>query len=237
MKPVGPPSAKDKRSLKQEMVLVPRGEFIMGVKPDVARGDDRLNLERIGTTGAFWIDKYEVTNGMYLEFLEATGYEPKDSKDFLLHWEDDSIPEGAENEPVRWVSFDDAKAYAVYAGKRLPTQEEWEKAARGTDGRSYPWGNDLDRSRFRQVSYQQLSSDALAKADAFPSGASPYGLLNMEGNAGEWTSSSAESKFPHVWPFYNIQRFKVSSPGTLAPRPPTLRYATTGFRCVRDTSP
>jgi len=212
----------------------------MGLAPqDATLPNDTLNLQRIATTQAFWIDKYEVTNAMFREFLDATGYEPKDKNDpgapFLDHWKSGDLPEGAENQPVRWVSLHDAEAYALWAGKRLPTHEEWEKAARGTEGRKYPWGNERDAVRFTDLSYQQWNSDVPTDSDSHPDGASPYGVFNMEGNVAEWTTTRIDCPWP--WKYHYFQRMRISAHGTLSPRPAAWRYATTGFRCARDATP
>ena len=90
----------------------------------------------------FFIDKYPVTNAQFKQFLDATHYAPEDSINFLRDWKNGTYPEGWDNRPVTWVSLEDARAYAKWAGKRLPHEWEWQFAAQGTDGRTYPWGND-----------------------------------------------------------------------------------------------
>jgi gamma-glutamyl hercynylcysteine S-oxide synthase len=90
---------------------------------------------------AFWIDKYPVTNAEFKHFLDATHYQPADAHNFLKDWNNGSFPEGWANKPVTWVSIEDARTYAKWAGKRLPHEWEWQYAAQGTDGRRYPWGN------------------------------------------------------------------------------------------------
>ena len=188
----------------------------------------------------FWIDKYEVTNAMYAEFLNATGYSVEGTRNlkyYLSHWVDGRIPRGAENQPVRWVSYGDANAYARWSDKRLPTNEEWEKAARGTDGRTYPWGNKWNEALFNRVTYFKTTKQYLVDADSYPAGASPYGVLNMEGNAGEWTSTSGRSTHPRTWSTFYVKRTTILGPGSRSLSAPTNRYATFGFRCARDTKP
>lgn len=225
--------AREKTFLKQEMILIPAGSFVMGVPANVAQGSDRMNMQHVAVTNSFWIDKYEVTNYMFLEFVVATGYQPTDDQHYLDHWDEGGVPDGQENKPVVRVSVADALAYAAWAGKRLPTQEEWEKAARGTDGRAYPWGNTWDASRTNPA----FIFDDLEDADSHPDGVSPYGVFNMEGNAGEWTSTPTESSFPQVWNTFFVVRYKISAPGTLSMKPPTFRYPMVGFRCTKDAGP
>ena len=97
------------------------------------------------TIEAFYIDKYPVTNAEFKKFLDATHYHPTDDHNFLQDWTDGTSPAGWENKPVTWVSLEDARAYAQWAGKRLPHEWEWQYAAQGTDGRLYPWGNAVGR--------------------------------------------------------------------------------------------
>ncbi len=95
---------------------------------------------------SYWIDKYPVTNAQFKKFLDATGYHPNDDLNFLRDWKNGTYPPGFENKPVTWVSLDDARAYARWAGKRLPHEWEWQYAAQGNDERLYPWGNEWDES-------------------------------------------------------------------------------------------
>jgi iron(II)-dependent oxidoreductase len=92
----------------------------------------------------FTIDKYPVTNAEFKRFLDATHYAPRDAINFLRDWKNGTIPQGWENRPVTWVSLEDARAYAAWAGKRLPHEWEWQMAAQGADGRAYPWGDHVD---------------------------------------------------------------------------------------------
>ena len=150
------------------MVLIPAGEFIFGVNegsPD-ERPQQRIHLP------AFYIDRYEVTNAQFKEV-------------FPNH----PIAEGMENHPVTGVSYRLAEEYARRVGKRLPTEKEWEKAARGTDGRNYPWGSTF-RREFVNSSEQPGGVDPELRAvGQFRGGVSPYGVMDMAGNAYEWTSS------------------------------------------------
>jgi iron(II)-dependent oxidoreductase len=146
---------------------------------------------------AFSIDKMPVTNAHFAAFLNAVG--PVNSKGERLFDIDDNdarihkreekwlADRGFEDHPVVEVSWAGARNYCAWVGKRLPTEAEWEKAARGTDGRKYPWGNgapDKTRAQFA-AGWNQT-----APVDSFPKGASPYGVLDMAGNAWEWVSSA-----------------------------------------------
>jgi len=168
-----------------EMVLIPAGEFIMGSDqgaPDVAPAHT-VWLD------SFWIDKYEVTNAAYKIFIDATGYpvpylDPEKypwAKQF--NWVNGTYPEGTADQPVVLITWDDAAAYAAWRGCRLPTEAEWEKAARGTDGRIYPWGQHWDSTRVwcRLNSFYGPRGKAENIADI-----SPYGVINMAGNVAEW---------------------------------------------------
>lgn len=160
------------------MVRVPAGEFTMG-------SNSRLPDEGPQHTvklKSFWIDKYEVTNLQYQQFVEATGRRSP------RHFQNRTFPRDKIDHPVTFVSWYDAKAYCEWAGKRLPTDAEWEKAARGTDGRTFPWGNEFDVNKANTpVRWQSLKTEGdTAPVGAFPEGISPYGLYDMSGNVWEW---------------------------------------------------
>ena len=156
-----------------EMVLVPAGEFWMGSEDG---GADEKPRHRV-TLDAFYIDKHEVTNARYGRFMGATG------RSVPTYWNDSTW--NSPQQPVVGVSWDDADAYCKWAGKRLPTEAEWEKAARGTDGRKYPWGEQWDASRANSV---ESKLGKTVPVGAYPAGASPYGALDMAGNAWEWVA-------------------------------------------------
>ncbi|HTF92218.1 MAG TPA: SUMF1/EgtB/PvdO family nonheme iron enzyme [Verrucomicrobiae bacterium] len=176
-----------------DMVRIPAGLFLMGSNdgPDDERPQHRLDL------GAFSIDRTKVTQSQFAEFLNAVGpvgskgekYFDIDDDDARVHrrdgkWRADT---GFENHPVVEASWYGAVAYCQWRGKRLPTEAEWEKAARGTDGRKYPWGNDVpdsNRAHFR------AGLNDFKPVGSLPKGASPFGMLDAAGNGWEWVSSA-----------------------------------------------
>lgn len=182
-----------------DMVPIPAGPFIMGSDdgPADERPAHKVELQ------TFSIDKFPVANAQFALFLNMAG--PVNAKGERLYDVDDNdarihkrgekwvADRGFENHPVMEVSWFGARDYCAWVGKRLPSEAEWEKAARGTDGRKYPWGNsppDKTRAQFRAGWNQTMP------VDAFPKGASLYGVLDMAGNAWEWVSS-AYSPYPY----------------------------------------
>jgi formylglycine-generating enzyme required for sulfatase activity len=164
-----------------EMVLIPAGPFIMGT--DLRLPDE--GPQHTVTLKAYWIDKYEVTNAQYKKFIDATGRRSPD------HFRNRTYPEGKADHPVTFVDWYDAVAYCTWAGKRLPTDAEWEKAGRGTDGRMFPWGNafSLDKANTPQRWAKLGVTGDTTPVGAFEGGKGPYGLYDMSGNVWEWTSS------------------------------------------------
>ena len=164
-----------------EMILIPAGEFIRGTNGRLPDEGPEHKMK----VNSFYIDKFEVTNLQYAESLKHT--KRKSPKHFI----NGQIPHGKVDHPVVNVSWYDAKAYCEWAGKRLPTDIEWEKAARGTDGRTYPWGNDFNieyvNSPVRWVELKLIGDTT--PVGAFEKGKSVYGLYDMSGNVWEWTSS------------------------------------------------
>lgn len=165
-----------------DMLLVPAGPFLMG------RARRSVYLD------AFYMDVTPVTNREFLTFVEVTGYRPTDegAGRFLHHLPGRKIPRGKENHPVVFVSWTDANAYAAWAGKRLPTEAEWEKAARGTDGRKYPWGRAEPGPD--SANYGHARSGTVA-VGSYPGGASPYGILDLAGNVWEWCGEHDDPAF------------------------------------------
>jgi formylglycine-generating enzyme required for sulfatase activity len=133
---------------------------------------------------SYAMDLTPVTNAQYAEFLQRTGYQPRDRTNFLKHWPSGRIPAGLEDHPVVYVDLDDARAYARWAGKRLPTPQEWQYAAQGDDGRTYPWGNEWQADRGNDG-----RTGGTTAVTAFPQGRSPFGCYDMCGNTWEWTES------------------------------------------------
>ena len=156
---------------KRQMVKVPAGTFQYGPQLDEKE------------TKEFYIDRYLVTQEDFKKFIEATGHRDP------ANWHGHTYPEGKGNHPVVEVNWDDASDYAKWAGKRLPTNEEWEKAARGTDGRTWPWGDDWDIKKCNV-----FSGGTTPVGNYSPSGDSPYGAADMAGNVWEWIDPGTPSK-------------------------------------------
>jgi len=148
--------------------------------------------EQSVTLPEFWIDRDLVTNAEYKKFTDANpGYPvPNSELDALKPWAWDqgarTFPAHRDNYPVVLVTWSDASAYCKWAGNRLPTEAEWEKAARGSDGRLYPWGNDWDSTK---TAFGEKGARDASLVGSFPGGASPWGANDMVGNVWQWTSS------------------------------------------------
>ena len=234
------------------MVLIPAGKFLMGSSPKDGRvgftvGVDELPQHTVDL-GAYFIDRYEVTAKQYGPFIEATGRKPPGDPRFpeIYPWaREGGVPKEFENHPIIYVSWDDAEAYCRWAGKRLPTEEEWEKAARGTDGRIWPWGNIFDP---RKANVQEYKSGGTLPVGSFPKGVSPYGVYDMAGNVAEWTADwyqaypgsrlvrSAFGKNKVVkGGAYTLpgEPYARSASRTMA-REPGMRHRSIGFRCAKD---
>ena len=194
----------------------------------------------------FYIDKYPVTNAGFKKFLDATHYQPADSHDFLKDWKNGTYPQGWGDKPVTWVSLPDARAYATWAGKRLPHEWEWQYAAQGPDGRLYPWGSEWDPAAVPAPDKGRTLRGP-DSVNAQPAGASPFGVMDMVGNVWQWTD---EFRDPHTraavlrggsyyqpqgsrW--YFPQAYRLDEHGKYLLMAPSLdRAGTLGFRCVKD---
>ena len=159
------------------MIAIPAGEFTMGSENEVERPPHAVFV------GAFEIDKLEVTNQDFDRFVAETGYVTGAEQAGETSWR--YYAKDKPQHPVVKVTWNDAIAFCQWAGKRLPTEAEWEKAARGTDARSYPWGNQWDAAR---ANAKEAGNRGTTAVGSFPAGASPYGVLDMAGNVSEWTS-------------------------------------------------
>jgi iron(II)-dependent oxidoreductase len=179
------------------MVYVPAGEFVMGYDGSKFDGDrpaHRVYLD------AFFIDKYEVTQKDFREFMDVVGGVKSSIYGGVY---------GGDVQPVWAVSWDDARRYAEWKGKRLPTDAEWEKAARGTDERVFPWGNELVHTENGDITYYaNIRGNAdgytyTAPVGSFPQGASPYGVMDMVGNMAEWVADWFEEDYYKNSPYEN----------------------------------
>ncbi len=195
---------------------------------------------------AFYIDKYPVTNAQFKIFLDTANYYPQDVINFLRDWKDGSYPPGSDNRPVTWVSIEDARAYASWAGKRLPHEWEWQYAAQSTDRRLYPWGNEWDASAV-PVLDKSRTPRMPDPVDAHPKGASPFGVMDMVGNVWQWTEEFVDEHTrtailrdgnyyqPQGAIWYFPEAYKLTEHGKLLMMSPGMdRSATVGFRCVVD---
>jgi formylglycine-generating enzyme required for sulfatase activity len=239
-----------------EWALVPGGEFEMGAEGDPAATDEgpkhKVNLD------SFYIGKYEITNQQYHTFVKTTGRKAPVNEDPKYSiWRGEDILEGTANLPVINVTWDDATAYCKWAGGRLPTEAEWEKAARGTDGRTYPWGNDPVTGNRTNYSIENVTfwegPATLAKVDQYEFGKSPYGAYEMAGNVWEWTQDWYDESYYKHSPAKNPAgpsegKEKVVRGGSWQSNPQTVRSANrnkhlttdrrvyVGIRCAKDAS-
>jgi serine/threonine-protein kinase len=249
--PAATPSATATAQAPEGMLLIGGGEFRMG-RDD---GNDLDQPSQMATVRSFYLDVTEVTNQAYKKFLDETNHPAPPL------WKGGTFPDGQENFPVTDVTWDDANAYAKWAGKRLPTEEEWELAARGTDGRIYPWGetykpgaaniNDDTGATPNEVKTRAVGS--------YSEGKSPFGLMDMSGNAFEWTASALKAypggRLPETAGYQNLKVIRGGSwrsdpkqasatyrrgwPATRKDWPEGIAadqidYSAIGFRCAQD---
>jgi gamma-glutamyl hercynylcysteine S-oxide synthase len=254
------PGTKPAASLPPGMIRIPGGDFDFAVHGiEIEGGNDpgvdvqypwedaprRFHRERLHMR-TFYIDRTPVTNAEFKKFVDAAHYRPVDDHNFLRLWSMGTFPAGAANEPVTWISIEDARAYAAWAGKRLPHDWEWQYAAQGSDGRLYPWGNEWDEGLLPPPDHGRLMR-APSNVDAFARGASAFGVLDMVGNVSQWTDEFRDEHtraailrggafyqprgsiwyFPQTYRLDEHQKFLLMSPGR-------DRAGTIGFRCVVD---
>lgn len=196
----------------------------------------------------YFIDRYPVTNAQFKVFLDACGYRPPDPHNFLRHWHGGAPKPGWENKPVTWISIEDARAYAKWAGKRLPREWEWQYAAQGDDGRLYPWGDawQADAVPATNRGRELLPPDDV---DAHPRGASPFGVMDLVGNVWQWTDEYADEHTraailrggsayqPQTSHWYFPQAYRLDQHGKyLLMAPCKDRSGCVGFRCVVDAA-
>lgn len=240
------------KNTPEGMVYIAGGRFIMGSTGQEGKVGFQIGVDeipqRVINLAAFYVDKYEVTNSQYQKFIDATGRAaPVDPHDPLYYsWVNGKPPAGQENHPVVYVSWSDAEDYCRWSGKRLPTEEEWEKAARGSDGRAWSWGNTFDEARCNVYESSPLWTTPIG---SYPEGVSPYGVYDMCGNVAEWTAS-----WYQPYPGTRLQRasfgqhFKVARGGAWVlpyepwsratnrnlAQPPDYRHRSLGLRCAND---
>jgi len=236
------------------MALIPEGPYPMGV-PKAARDggfDERPNHEVF--VDSFYMDIYEVTNGRYLQFVTETGHRvpqhPTDASKGL--WKGNMMPESVTDLPVINVDWFDAKAYCHWAGKRLPTEAEWEKAAKGPNDWRFAWGDvepTTEHANFNQLAWRGEAT--LVQVGIYEKGKSPYGIYDVAGNVWEWVSDWYQVDYYQQSPTHNPKgpetgKYKaVRSSGWQGETPqmrvftrikslPTDRNNSTGFRCAQD---
>ncbi len=247
------------------MVRIPGGSFDFKVQGVEIEGDasnlvdvqypweptPRRFHEHMLEIKPFFIDKFPVTNAQFKQFLDATHYAPQDSINFLRDWPKNAsnagtFPEGWDNRPVTWVSMEDARANAQWAGKRLPHEWEWQLAAQGTDGRAFPWGNYWQPANVPTPDTGR-SMRGPDPVDAHPQGASPYGVMDLVGNVWQWTDEytddhtrggivrGGEYYQPQGSIWYFPQAWRNDEHGKLLLMAPSYdRSGGVGFRCVKD---
>ncbi len=229
--------------IPKDMVLVPGTTLNYSVEANENFIPHPERQRREVKIDSFLIDKYPVTNLDYHKFVMETAYYPNDTLNYLRHWNNGVYRQGQENYPVVYICYEDAMAYAEWAGKRLPTEHEWQLAAQGTDGRIWPWGNEFHGTKCNN------SFNRATPVDAFSKGGSTYGVFDMVGNVWQITGdiySNGSNYFNIIrggsfykpdsswWyveggpqPLTKTQMLLLVSPGF-------DRNSTIGFRCVKD---
>jgi formylglycine-generating enzyme required for sulfatase activity len=261
--PESPDEGEGEGDDPEGMIWIPPGVVVIGDTEDDLRGLFR-RIEKKNPPSDYWttlarphermksvpkgffIDRTEVTNRAYAEFLLATGGRPPavaiDAERDFTDWHAGNVIPGREDHPVFGVTAFEAEAYARWVGKRLPTEIEWEYAARGDDERTYPWGDEWKDDRANTALAGENDS---ARVGSYPRGASPFGVLDMCGNVWEWTASEFGLYPGNERRTGNEGQRTIKGGGFVqvpaAARcsvrigiPPTFRTNMLGFRCVRD---
>ena len=237
------------------MVAVPEGSFPMGV-PQGDRDGGRDEYPRHDVlVDAFYIDKFEVTNGRYLEFVKTAGHRiPQNPKNPTRNlWQGDSITDSLADRPVINVDWYDAAAYCAWTGKRLPTEAEWEKAAKGTTDRRFPWGNVEPTDKHVNFNQRWVGEKTLMPVGTYEAGKSPFGAYDMAGNVWEWVNDWYDARYYEKSPAKNPDgpetgtKKVIRGAGwqnetptlrifTRVDSDPTIRNESTGFRCAMDAA-
>lgn len=254
-------STRAAESAPDGMIRIPGGSYDFDVRGiEIEGGNDpgvdvqypwedsprRFHHHRVDIQ-SFYIDRTPVTNAEFKQFIDATHYHPGDDHNFLRDWANGTYPPGWDAKPVTWVSIEDARAYAAWAGKRLPNEWEWQYAAQGTDARIYPWGSEWNARALPLPDHGRKMRQP-TDVGAFTQGASPFGVLDFEGNISQWTNEFRDEHtraailrggayyqprgsiwyFPQTYRLDEHQKYLLMSPGR-------DRAGTIGFRCVVDT--
>lgn len=268
----------DNCGILNNMVLIPSGSFYMGVKSDETVFRDYIPggiylsdacPQRIINISEYYIDKYPVTNKQYKSFIDETGYyvpqgpgqvDDSDLSEFSWNTRTRCYTDGMDDFPVVFITWYDALAYCDWVGKRLPTEAEWEKAARGTDCRPYPWGWDTNLKEHCHVFLDSIDyiDDYITSVYEYPTGASPFGCYDMLGNVWEWCNDWYDEEYYSLMPdkdpkgpksfndirgatYFGANRV-CRGGGRFNPEPhlsqrcilgkPWMRDSATGFRCA-----
>jgi sulfatase modifying factor 1 len=235
------------------MAMIPGGEFLMGTPLSNRDGGRDEYPQRRISLDAFYLDVYEVTNSRYLEFITATRHRlpehPHDSR--LTLWKGSTVPDPFKDHPIVNVDWQDAADYCRWAGKRLPSEAEWERAARGTTGRRFPWGEAEPTRSFANYLNQWRNGAGLEPVGGHPQGASQEGVHDLEGNVWEWVADWYDARYYEHGPTRNPQgppegtRKVIRGSGWESEAPqlraahrlssdPKNRNNTLGFRCAMD---
>lgn len=277
-KPVTPTKRYADSEQPPDTVLVPVATYLFEIEGthSVPEGgsysyaDRGEHVQRQVSVGPLFVDRTEVTNDQFCEFVVESRYQPDEVAFFLHHWDRGaqaageepwhwSVPHGLGDHPVVYVSLDDSRAYARWAGKRLPTEEEWQFAAQGPELLRWPWGLDYRSDRCNGIDGTLGRNKDIEGADGsttpvntFPDGGSPFGVLDMSGNVWEWTESERDTGYFRYailkgGCYYRAGGSRWFQPGGAQPAtrhakmallyPGLDRCATVGFRCVSDRYP
>jgi formylglycine-generating enzyme required for sulfatase activity len=238
---------------ESDMVYIPAGEFLMGSRSTDGKigfeiAVDELPQRKVNL-GGYYIDRFEVTVAQYKKFLSVSDRTPPSDPRFpeVYPWgEGEEPPAELMNHPVIYVNWFDATDFCRWDGKRLPTEAEWEKAGRGTDGRFWPWGNKFDP---KKANVREYGARGTLPVGSFPEGVSPYGVYDMAGNAAEWVdnwyqaypgSTLVREAFGEVnkvirggaWTLFGDPYSRVTH--RTRAMDPHKRHRSIGFRCAKD---
>jgi gamma-glutamyl hercynylcysteine S-oxide synthase len=254
------PATRPSGTTPPGMVEIPAANFEFAVRGVEMEGDDSIGVDveypwedsarrfhrQAVRIPRFYIDRYPVSNAQFKAFVDATRYHPQDAYNFLKDWKNGTYPPGWANKPVTWVSLEDARAYAAWAGKRLPHEWEWQYAAQGNDGRLYPWGNTWKDDAV-PVPEKGRALREPDESSAHPQGASPFQVMDLVGNVWQWTDEYQDEHTraailrggsyyrPQGSMWYFPQAYRNDQHGKLLLMAPSRdRAGTLGFRCVVD---